>query len=219
MVKKDCVKNIQIYYTSFNKPFDNTLFDSLIFKLPDSMQKKVRAFRKWQNQHESLLGKLLLMHGLIENGYNYEIINDIIYNDYGRPYINANIDFNISHSGNCIVCAIAKDLKLGIDIEEIKYNDLSDYKIAMTDEQWQNIFESPSPHSKFFKYWTIKESVIKAEGKGMSIPLNELSILGNIASYGSNKWYLYPVIIDRKFSCTLASSYSYCEVTVNEKIF
>ena len=111
---------------------------------------------------------------------------------------------------------MAKGIKIGIDIEKLKCNNLADFEPAMTAYQWTQIYESPSPHKKFYNYWTIKESVIKAEGKGMSVPLDEIFIEDNIAGYGTNKWHLYPISINNEYSCTLASNVPDSIVTVKK---
>ncbi len=107
----------------------------------------------------------------------------MLYNNYDRPYINDIIDFNIYHSGNYVVCAIGQDLKHGIDIEKVQDIDFKNFKKVMTDMQWQDIIRSKSPGSAFFKYWTIKESVIKTDSRGLSIPLLDIHVENNKVIY------------------------------------
>lgn len=206
---KKCKMNkskIKIYYTSFDNQLDDGTFNIYLAKLPTAIQEKIIRYKRWQNRQECLLGNLLLIIGLLEFGFSENSLNDITYNNYGRPFINDSMDFNISHSGNYVVCAMAKGIKIGIDIEKLKCNNLADFEPAMTEYQWKQIYESQSPHTKFYNYWTIKESVIKADGKGMLVPLDKIFIEDNIAGYGTDKWHLYPISIDNEYSCTLASN-------------
>jgi len=41
--------------------------------------------------------------------------------DNGKPYITSQIAFNISHSFDCVVCALSKDVDvIGVDVEKIR---------------------------------------------------------------------------------------------------
>ena len=94
--------------------------------------------------------------------------------------------FNISHTKSVIVCAVALEYDLGIDVEHV-YRD-SDV-LGITDRFFsqQEISElfslstEAQQRSRFFDYWTLKESYIKALGGGLSIPLDEFSFHIGIA--------------------------------------
>ena len=118
--------------------------------------------------------------------------------------MNKKIDFNISHSGEYVICAIGKNVRIGIDVEEIKKTDLNNFKKVMTGEQWTAIHQSPEPFKTFFKYWTIKESVIKADSRGLSIPLLNIQIEGNIVNYDNQTWFLNEISVDSKYYVNLA---------------
>lgn len=104
-------------------------------------------------------------------------------NKYGRPHLNnpgietGTIAFNIAHTDDLILLGITKQRTLGIDVESIQ-RDAASVDIA-------NRFFSPlectalnglpafKQHQRFFAYWTLKESYIKARGMGLSIPLEQ----------------------------------------------
>lgn len=101
-------------------------------------------------------------------------------NAYGKPCLKANnaIHFNASHSENWIVCAI-DDKPLGIDIEHIKPIDLHIAERFFSVEE-NKALECTANDKKleyFYDLWTLKESYIKALGKGLSIPLDSFAIL------------------------------------------
>ncbi len=75
----------------------------------------------------------------------------------------------------------------------------------MTAEQWVMIRNSSNPLKSFFKFWAIKESIIKADGRGLSVPLNNILITNHIAYY-ENKWYLKELAIHENYCANLASS-------------
>lgn len=91
-----------------------------------------------------------------------------------------NLRFNISHTKGLIVCALAREFDVGIDVEDISRN--SDV-LAIADRYFspievQELFsheDDDIKRSRFFDYWTLKESYIKAWGLGLAIPLDQFS--------------------------------------------
>lgn len=173
-----------------------------------------------------MLGKLLLIKGLKGFNIDYQILQDLQVNDNDRPFLpNVDIEFNISHSGRYVLCAICKQLRVGIDIEEKKRISFDVFKNVMTPEQLEIIYSTPDPLKMFYRYWAIKESVIKADGRGLKIPLDKLEIDNNIIVYDSKSWYITEFTIDDWYASAFAtnelSEYSINWVdfyTVNELI-
>lgn len=100
---------------------------------------------------------------------------------FGKPYLieagsPALLHFNLSHSGEVVLAAVARDRSVGIDVEEIRpIDDLDSLVSAFFSPQEQAAIlseQSPAREQAFFRCWTRKESYIKALGQGMSIPLN-----------------------------------------------
>ncbi len=106
------------------------------------------------------------------------------FNPFGRPFIaNKNkpedLHFNISHSDGVVVCAFANTEDVGVDIEsserECSYLELAErYFSKLEFEKLKSSAESKIP-KEFFKFWTLKESYIKARGMGLHIPLEQFS--------------------------------------------
>lgn len=134
-----------------------------------------------------------------------------------RQYVQC--DFNISHSGDYVICVLGEGLRLGIDIEEWRDIDFDHFRKVMTNEQWGGILHSSNFTKSFFKYWTIKESVIKAEGKGLSIPLLNLHVNNNSVQYDNQMWYLNKLDIDDKYSTRLATNKKNVYVKMSELDF
>jgi 4'-phosphopantetheinyl transferase len=198
---------INIFITSFTDQLERGLFlDYLSFLSPELIEKNSNYVR-WQNRHSHLFGKLLLIEALKEHGIENDIWKYVAYNAYQRPYLTLNeYDFNISHSGDYVICAVGKKIKLGIDIEENRNVNFQNFKQVMSPGQWNKINHSNYPMKEFYKYWTIKESVIKADGRGFTIPLDELEVNNNTIHYDDQSWFLKEVEIDSDYSATLATN-------------
>ncbi|AXT51929.1 4-phosphopantetheinyl transferase [Aquimarina sp. BL5] len=195
---------ILILYTEIYKSSHNSILDTYLQSLPLEMQQKAKAYIRWQDQQASILGKLLVKNG-------FEIFNSIKdplmhieQNSYGRPFVKGELDFNISHSGKYVICVFSDMHKVGIDIEEMKPIDYLDFKSQMCDEEWNRLLLSNNKMDEFYKYWTSKEAVIKAIGKGLSIPLKSFIINNNETSMEQDFWFLTPLKIDKTYRCHLA---------------
>lgn len=106
-------------------------------------------------------------------------------NAYGRPEIDrdiaaaSEIRFNLSHTHSLIVLALATGCELGVDVENATAREVSmDIAAGFFAPDEVTALGALPAHrrrQRFFEYWTLKESYIKARGMGLSIPLNEFS--------------------------------------------
>lgn len=99
---------------------------------------------------------------------------DIVFrlNEKGKPFaVNAEIQFNVSHSGNMVVCAVSNK-RIGIDIEKIRaVNPRAADKFATADE----IDYIDSETNGFFEIWTLKEAYFKCIGTGLGADIKSVS--------------------------------------------
>jgi len=80
-----------------------------------------------------------------------------------------NIQFNLSHSQDLAVYAVALDRPLGIDVEYLRplKDALSLAKRWFTPKEYAEIYQSSDPTTTFFRFWTAKEAYLKATGAGL----------------------------------------------------
>ena len=103
----------------------------------------------------------------------------------GKPYIapvqNRLLRFNLSHSGDLMILAIAMNLELGVDVELIN-TQLEWSQIAanyFNEYEMQAIAGLPTKIDQlraFYRVWTIKEAYLKARGDGMIGGLDKVVI-------------------------------------------
>jgi 4'-phosphopantetheinyl transferase len=103
---------------------------------------------------------------------------------HGRPFIrepNAlkDVSFNLSNTRGQVVCLVARGCEVGVDVELRKSTrDLLALARRFFSERERVDLEAldPSLHCRrFYEYWTLKESYIKARGMGLAIPLDQFS--------------------------------------------
>jgi 4'-phosphopantetheinyl transferase len=113
-------------------------------------------------------------------------------NEYGRPHVATPdalgaLSFNLAHTAGLIVCACTSAGAIGVDAEHVQ-RDKSHVEIAdryFSAAEVSELQASPPEQraERFFYYWTLKESYIKAIGTGLSTPLDRFSF--NLARSGS----------------------------------
>jgi 4'-phosphopantetheinyl transferase len=106
-------------------------------------------------------------------------------NPWGRPHI-ANPDappglrFNLSHKPGRITCLIGCDREVGVDVEDLSARRQHLLNIAdrfFSPSEAARLQELPAGQqlNRFFELWTLKESYIKARGRGLSLGLSKFS--------------------------------------------
>ncbi len=107
------------------------------------------------------------------------------YTPFGKPQVeNApsglDLRFNLSHADKVALLAVARDVTLGVDVEQIRLDfpalDVAEHFFS---EQERSVLAAVPPavqHEAFFNAWTRKEAYIKAIGEGLSHPLADFDV-------------------------------------------
>lgn len=157
-----------LFYIDQAERISDEYFNSFLLQLPEQFQNEIKEYKHWQSAQNSLLGKMVLQFALKKLELSYSL-HDIKLGIKDRPLLDAAIDFNTSHSGDFIVVGLIKHAKIGVDIEKHRSINLPLFKKYFDEEEWKAIESSSSKQQAFFDYWTIKESAIKHDGRGVEI--------------------------------------------------
>ena len=95
------------------------------------------------------------------------------------------------------------------------------FDTIFTKNELEIMNRSTNPVFTFYKYWTIKESVIKAIGKGMALPLNEVVVSEDDQCSFRNQHFKIQIIdVEAGYYCALANSvkqdYSLNQIFLND---
>jgi len=174
MIKIELNKqNSIIFYTKLHINFFIER-QSFIKKLPQEILAIASNFVQEKDKMAFLMGRYLIERQL-KKYVNGDLWEQIGVDSYGKPYLKSNnIYFNLSHSGEWVVLAISEKYKIGIDIEKIDTINYYNFENCFNSQEWKNIINSNNIIHKFYKYWTWKESIIKADGRGLSIELQDV---------------------------------------------
>jgi len=94
-----------------------------------------------------------------------------------KPYLSRGPEFNISHSGGFVVCAV-DDRPIGIDVEEIRAVRDRDGLASryFCSEEIEKMKASADPKLEFLRIWTKKEACLKLTGEGLTRDLREMNV-------------------------------------------
>lgn len=105
--------------------------------------------------------------------------------EHGKPWAavdgaRAPIAFNVSHSGRHGLIAYAPEGRLGVDIEELqprrRLDLLMDGALGAEERREVTAREGAEQLRLFFRLWTMKEAVLKAQGKGFLLDATSFEI-------------------------------------------
>lgn len=103
---------------------------------------------------------------------------------HGKPEVSnlgVKLSFNLSHTSDIIVCAVTNNADIGIDVERIRFKPslakLSETLFNAKEQLDMSSLKGAEQQRRFFDYWTLKESFVKATGAGLREPLNEVGFI------------------------------------------
>lgn len=212
--------DIHVAYSLISDMNDEKKWRSVLSSSPDEISVTSMKFIRFPDRIRFVVGRLLLCI-LIEKyiGIPGEILMPKMrYTSNGRPELNGNFDFNISHSEDLVVCAFGSNLKVGIDVECIQEIDIEGLKNVLTTSELTLIYESENPVSMFFRIWTMKECILKMKGENMDI-LDSIETDLTVDGCYKNEIYLHQLDIDNAYYCFLAVDQKDCTCTIQKVVY
>lgn len=123
------------------------------------------------------------------------------------------LHFNLSHSEDMAVYAVTTSGEVGIDIEIIQPQNKSDVAERFFSDAEKSALASLPPSQQtagFYQVWARKEAIIKANGKGLAIPLSSFSVSLDKAletlQVEDKTWTLLPLDINAEYASALAAA-------------
>lgn len=197
---------IHVSVVKVNREYIEQHFDELVERLYPERKSRVLAFRRREPAYTSIVAGLLLQE-LVEKQLGIRPDELVLEkNENGKPTVQGHPEFyfNLSHAGDYVVLAHG-DMPLGVDIEQIRTQNLHVAKRCYTEAEYTYVAGADSEENqvsdipgekqevkigtdmmmlepsmdvndRFFYLWTMKESYLKLTGDGISVPLNSFEI-------------------------------------------
>lgn len=199
-----------VYYSDASILSDPALFQVLYEKQPIYRQKKIDDLRFDTDKRLSLGAGVLLQRALWDAGLDGREVQ-VQFGEHGKPYFAdlPQFHFSLSHSGSMVLCAVS-EYEIGCDVERIR-----DYKERLAKRFFhpQEIdaleaqTDAEAKRLLFYRIWTLKESFLKATGRGLSLPLNSFAVLTSDddlqlqLTAEPNDYQLYSFDVAENYSC------------------
>jgi 4'-phosphopantetheinyl transferase len=200
---------------------EKDFLDQLRQMLSPDEKERARLFRFDEHRNSFIVSRGLLRIILGKWIGAESLAIRFIYSSRGKPAVpnSHRVRFNLSHSGDFVVYALAMGQELGVDVELIRpvenMEDMAQHSFSA--EECREL--STVPHDRrtkaFFDCWTRKEAFIKAIGHGLLYPLDRFQVTllpdepaGFVSINGrpgsETQWSLHDVSPVKEYAAALA---------------
>ncbi|MEG1848516.1 MAG: 4'-phosphopantetheinyl transferase superfamily protein [Lachnospiraceae bacterium] len=160
---------IKVYIASTTPLCELSHYDAGLKTVSTERKKKIEQCRQAEDKRRGLLASLLLQYAWDEWTGTKEELREA-YGEHGKPYCvnDSTFHYNLSHSGNYAVCAVAS-AEVGIDIQKKRPYQAAIARrwFAPIEYQRLEVLSGEKQTDAFCRIWTSKESYVKYTGKGM----------------------------------------------------
>ncbi|MEU7789465.1 4'-phosphopantetheinyl transferase superfamily protein [Amycolatopsis sp. NPDC049159] len=153
--------------------------------LDEVEQDRFGAYRQDADKRRFLTGRVLAKTvaaerlGLTPETVKFDATCEDCGKPHGRPRVpGADLTLSISHSGDLIGLAATPSVPVGLDVETANRradDGLIEYALSPAEAAHLAGLAPDEKAAAFFVYWTRKEAVMKATGKGLRIPLQSIT--------------------------------------------
>jgi len=200
--------SVQIYFARYGHSISDRLLHEYLEMIPAKIRVSIERYQRWQDRQATLFGKLLLLKALQTQSQATYLnkFHSMKVSRFGKPFIEGGPEFSISHSQDIVVVALTQSNAIGIDIEKIHPVDKNDFIKELPEvAAFYNNHAPDQANHLFFDCWTKKESVLKALGKGLLVPLKEVVLKEDQACVDKVTWFIKRLSIDEHYSCHIAT--------------
>ncbi len=169
----------ELFAANMEEALQADSFEKLMACLPAEEQKRIKKYRRKDDRKRALLGAVLI-RSVLRDRTGLKDGRLILSRDAcGKPFLagGEGIHFNLSHSGKWVVCII-DSFQTGVDVQEMRPIDIQLGKRFFSASEYEALTALPKERQLdgFYELWTLKESYMKAVGKGLGIPSASFSI-------------------------------------------
>lgn len=142
-------------------------FNDAFFEEVKEVQKKVSLCdHKEKRNKASFYGRVLLGY-MLKRAYGMDSYK-LSYGENGKPYLETGgIFFSISHSDDLVLCSVG-EREIGADVQSLQEYKPRVAKRFFAVNEVSYIEKAENKDRAFIKLWTLKESILKKEGTGIS---------------------------------------------------
>jgi 4'-phosphopantetheinyl transferase len=171
---------------------------------------RAHRFRFPEDRARFILGRRLLAAMISEHRGAPPQPLELAVTEQGRPYLadDPALTFSISHAGTLVAVALALGARVGLDVESLdrrlQLDPLAERIFNPADLARFRALPPAGRHAAFFRAWTGKEAILKAQGIGLfggvqeiSVPLEDTTEKSGALIVGpdNSTWHLVPLTV------------------------
>ncbi len=171
----------------------------MLVVLPQWRRERVMRLRRENDRRQSVAAWLLLRR-CCHDVLGLDAVPDVAHTATGKPYFPTlpGVHFNLSHCPEAVACVMA-DEPIGIDIEAVTPLDIDVARHVFNDEELCQVLADECPQLAFTRLWTMKESLLKLNGEGISNDLKPLLTDIDVTRFRTT------VDVDGRWVCTVCA--------------
>ena len=178
---------VEVFVINALRELSDEEFENALFRLNPEQKERIMRYHFMADRKRGLIGILLAEYAISKAfGINPDEMR-FEKNKYGKPHVAGKhgVHYNISHSGDYVVCAVGS-MPVGIDVQEIKGGNLDIADRFFSKEEKEALALESSEDAKrklFYDIWSLKEAYIKCIGMGLSMPLEDFGVVQRDGEY------------------------------------
>ena len=164
---------VKLYVADISNLPDPLSVPELLGRLPAERQQRIHNMKQEKSRKQSmgvglLLQKVLALYHMQDS--------QVFMGEHGKPKIEG-LEFNLSHSGDLVVCAVSEK-PVGCDVEELRKAPKGVVARYYSDAEqaYLSQFSADEYDREFFRLWTMKESYVKMTGEGLGVAQGEYEV-------------------------------------------
>ena len=165
---------VDVWHGSLLQPYDD--IDSLSAMLSEQERLKATTFKNddMRRRYIAVRAKLRRIIASYLKSDPAELQFKVA--EHGKPYLACgSVHFNLSHTANHLVIAVADFPDIGIDIEEAKsrnnFDSLAERCFSVAELRAWRLLAPDEREQAFYRLWVKKEAFVKAVGRGLALGL------------------------------------------------
>ena len=170
---------IKILFLAIPDSIDMEVFSALLSRLSPEKQSRISRCIREHDRQRALWADVLVRTTVCSTLGIKNAALVFAKNEFGKPCLEnrPRLHFNVSHSGDVVLCAF-DNKPVGVDVEKIKDRgpEIAQRFFSTMEYDWLMRRNETERTECFFDLWTLKESYIKALGKGITKGLRSFTI-------------------------------------------
>lgn len=173
---------VAVYWTAPSEATGSDA-DAALSRLDSTERARHERFRFERDRDSFALSHALVRRALSEHGEREPAAWRFDIGEHGRPVPSpeSGIHFSLSHTAGALAVAVAT-VNVGVDVESVVTRggtlELAEHYFAPPEAADVQARTGADKAARFFRYWTLKESYIKARSMGLAIPLDGFWFVG-----------------------------------------